>query len=121
MLSEVPREANRYLTSEETIELARIQQDDSVIGYALLTMDGDEIQSGGAWSSMLGPVFGNVSDIADQMGEEFGEGELCPIAMFESPDFEVACLLLSSARAILIKRKPRRKAEGLRSVGSNGS
>lgn len=121
MLSEVPRSASRYLTSEETVELARIQQDDSVIGYALLTLDGEEIQSGGAWMSMLGPVFGNVTDLADQIGEDLGEDDICPMALIESPEFEVACVLLSSARAVIIKRKPRRKAEGLRSVGSNGS
>ncbi|MEM1299292.1 MAG: hypothetical protein AAGH68_08410 [Pseudomonadota bacterium] len=121
MLSEIPRASSRYLTSAETVELARIQQDNSVIGYALLTLDGDEIQSGGAWSSMLGPVFGNITDIADQLGEDLGEDDICPMAIFESPDFEVACLLLSSARVIIIKRKPRRKAEGLRSVGSNSS
>lgn len=116
MLSEIPRSASRYLTSEETVELARIQQDDSVIGYALLTLEGEEIQAGGAWLSMAGPVFGNVTDLADQLGEELGEADICPIAMLESPEFEVACVLLSSARAIIIKRKPRRKAEGLRSV-----
>ncbi|MFK7941881.1 MAG: hypothetical protein AB8B85_03040 [Paracoccaceae bacterium] len=117
MLSQVPLSVDRYLTSEETVELARVQQDDSVIGYALLTLDGEEIQSGGAWKTMLGPVFGNVTDLADKIGEEFGETDACPVAMIESPEFEVACILLSSARAIIIKRKPRRKPEGLRSVG----
>lgn len=117
MLSEAPKSADKYLTSEETIELARVQQDPSVIGFALLTLDGDEIQSGGQWSSMLGPVFGNVTDLADNVGEEFGETEACPMTILESPDFEVACVLLSSARAIIIKRKTKRKSEGLRSVG----
>lgn len=116
MISEVPKSVERYLTSEETIELARIQQDPSVMGYALLTIEGEEIQSGGSWKSMLGPVFANVMDLADKAGEEFGETDPCPMAILESTDFEVACVLLSSARAIIIKRKPRRKAEGLRSV-----
>ncbi len=117
MLRHVPQNTGRYLTSEETVELARIQQDDSVIGYALLTLDGDEIETGGAWRSMLGPVFSNIVDLADRIGEDFGEDDLCPLTFMESPDFEVAGLLLSSARVIIIKRKPKRKAEGLRSVG----
>ena len=116
MISEPSKSVERYLTSEETVELARIQQDTSVMGYSLLTLEGEEIQSGGAWKAMLGPVFANVMDLADKAGEEFGEADPCPMAILESPDFEVACVLLSSARAIIIKRKPRRKAEGLRSV-----
>ena len=116
MLTELPQGPSTYLTSRETVELARIQQDPSVIGYALLTLDGDEIESGGAWSSMLGPVFANVFDLADQIGETFGEEDICPIAFMESPDFEVAGLLLTSAKAIILKRKQKRKAEGLRSV-----
>lgn len=117
MLKQMPHSAARYLTSEETVELARIQQDSSVIGYAILTLEGDEIEAGGAWSSMLGPVFSNIIDLADRIGEEFGEDDICPIALMESPDFEVAGVLLSSARVIIIKRKSRRKPEGLRSVG----
>lgn len=117
MLSQAQQNVGRYLTSEETVELARIQQDNSVIGYALLTLEGDEIESGGAWSSMLGPVFSNVVVLADRIGEEFGEQDICPMVLMESPDFEVAGVVLSSARAIIIKRKPKRKAEGLRSVG----
>ena len=38
----------RFLTSEETIEMARIQKDESVIGYALLSLNGEEIESSGA-------------------------------------------------------------------------
>ena len=44
MLKEARKDVGRYLTSEEAVELARIQKDNSVIGYALLTMDGDEIE-----------------------------------------------------------------------------
>ena len=38
----------RFLSSEETVELARIQKDSSIIGYALLSLEGEEIESGGA-------------------------------------------------------------------------
>ena len=74
MAQNAPRNVGRYLTSEEAVELARIQADNSVIGYALMTMDGDEIESSGAWKSMLAPVFANVFDMADQLGTEFGSG-----------------------------------------------
>lgn len=106
----------RYLTSEETVELARIQRDGSVIGYAVMAQDGTEIESGGTWSSMLAPVFSNVFDLADRMGAELGEQDSCSMMFFESPDFEIAGLMLTSARAIIIKRKHKRVKEGLRSV-----
>ena len=117
MLKEARKDVGRYLTSEEAVELARIQKDNSVIGYALLTMDGDEIESSGAWSSLLAPVFANIFDVADNLGEEFGEEEPCPILFMESPDFEVAGIMMASAKAVIIKRRPKRTGEGLRSVG----
>ena len=117
MLNEARKDLGRYLTSEEAVELARIQKDNSVIGYALLTLDGQEIEASGAWSSMLGPVFANVFDVADKLGEEFGEEEPCPIAYMESPDFEIAGIMMASAKAVIIKRKAKRTGEGLRSVG----
>ena len=107
----------RYLTSEETVELARIQRDPSVIGYAIIGLDGSEIESSGTWASMIAPVFSNVFDLTDRMGDEFGEQEPCPILFLESPDFEVAGMMLTSARAVIIKRKAKRAPEGLRSVG----
>ena len=107
----------RYLTSAETVELARIQKDPSVIGYDIIGLDGAEIESSGAWASMIAPVFSNVFDLSDRIGGEFGEEDTCPMLFLESPDFEVAGLMLTSARAVIIKRKPKRVAEGLRSVG----
>lgn len=117
MLNSTTEVVGRHLTSQETVELARIQKDDSVIGYALLTLDGEEIESSGAWRSMLAPVFANVFDLADKIGEEFGEEDTCPMTFMESPDFEVAGLLLTSAKAVIIKRKQKKTGEGLRSVG----
>lgn len=106
----------RFLTSEETVELARIQKDPSVIGYAVVALDGTEIESGGIWASMIAPVFSNVFDLADRFAEELGEEDPCTMMFMESPDFEVAGLLLTSARAVIIKRKAKRISEGLRSV-----
>ncbi|MEL7469124.1 MAG: roadblock/LC7 domain-containing protein [Pseudomonadota bacterium] len=110
------RQVGRHLTSAETVELARIQKDPSVIGYAVLDLDGNQIEASGVWASQIVPVFANVFDLADRMGGEFGEEDGCPVLFMESPDFEVAGLLLTSARAVIIKRKPKRVAEGLRSV-----
>ena len=107
----------RFLTSEETIELARIQKDNSVIGYALLDLNGDEIESSGAWKSVLAPVFANMFDLVDHFGEEFGERDRCPMVLLDHPEYEVAGVLLSSSRAVFIKRKAPRTNDVLRSVG----
>ncbi|MEM7422631.1 MAG: hypothetical protein AAF334_02855 [Pseudomonadota bacterium] len=107
----------RFLTTQETIEMARIQKNPDVIAYALIGFDGTEIEASGAWSSLIAPVFANAFDLADKMGEEVGESEPCPVLFLESPDFEIAGITLSSARAVVIKRRPRRVREGLRSVG----
>lgn len=106
----------RHLTSEETVELARIQKDPSVIGYAVIGLDGTEVESSGTWASMIAPVFSNIFDLSDRLGDEFGEENTCPILFLESPDFEVAGLLLTSARVVIIKRKQKRVPGGLRSV-----
>ena len=106
----------RFLTSDETIEMARIQKDDSVIGYALLSMDGEEIESSGAWRSVLAPVFANIFDLVQNFGEEFGERDKSPMILFDSEDFEVAGVSLSSARAVFLRRKEKRSTDALRSV-----
>lgn len=107
---------SNFLTAQETVELARLQQDNSVIGYCILGMEGEELQSSGAWSEMIGPVIANVITMADKIGEEFGEQESCPRLFLESRDFQVTSVSLSACRAVIIKRKQPRKTEGLRSV-----
>ncbi len=107
----------RALTSDETIELAQIQKDPAVVGYALLTLDGDEIEASGAWRSMIAPVFANIFMAVDRIGKELGDEEPCPTLFADSPDFEVAGIRLSNARVLIVKRKNRRSGEGLRSVG----
>ena len=107
----------RHLTSEETVELARIQADPSVIGYAIVGLDGTEIEASGAWSSMIAPVFSNVFELSDRIGAEFGEEDGCPMLFMENPNFEVIGLRLTSARVVIVKRKGKRASEGLRSVG----
>jgi len=106
----------RFLTSEETIEMARIQQDDSVIGYALLSLDGEEIESSGAWKSKLAPVFANVFDLVENFGEEFGERQRCPMVLLDGKDHEVAGVLLSSARAVFLRRKEQRTTDVIQRV-----
>ena len=106
----------RYLTSEETVELARIQADASVIGYAVIGMDGSEIEASGPWSSMIAPVFSNIFDLSDRIGTEFGEEEGCPMLFVENQNLELIGLRLTFARAVIVRRKGKRVAEGLRSV-----
>jgi len=107
----------RHLTSEETIELARIQQSRNVIAYALIGMDGTEIEASGAFRTMLAPVFANIFDVAGQLGREVGERDGCPMLMLESPDFEVAAVQLSQARAVFVKRKEKGAGDVLQSLG----
>lgn len=109
-------EVGRHLTSVETVELARIQRDPSVIGYAVVDLHGNQIEAGGAWSAQLAPVFANIFEMSEKLGAELGEDNASPVLCFESPDFEIAGVRLTSCAAIIIKRKPRRIAEGLRSV-----
>lgn len=106
----------RHLTSVETVELARIQKDPSVIGYAVMDLQGNQIEAGGIWSSQLSPVFANVFDMSEKLGGELGEDNASPLLFFESPDFEVAGIMLTSCAAIILKRKKIKTAEGLRSV-----
>ena len=70
------RQVGRHLTSAETVELARIQKEPSVIGYAVLDLDGNQIEASGVWASQIAPVFANVFDLADLIiGQVFEERE----------------------------------------------
>jgi hypothetical protein len=115
-LSEEPLEAQDFLTPEETSELAAIQRDASVIGYALITNKGAEIEANGMFREMSAPVFANVFDLATKLGSDFGEPEAKPLLFLESGEIDIACVSLTSARAIIVKRKGAKVAKGLRSV-----
>lgn len=106
----------RFLTSQETVELARLQQDNSVIGYCLLGMDGEELQGSGHWKQTIAPVFANAIDLAEKVGEEFGEPEQCLRISFDNREYQVFSVLLSACRAVIVKNKEARMTEGLRSV-----
>ena len=81
-----------------------------------MTLDGEELESSGSWAGMIAPVFANAFDLADRIGDEVGEQDNHPMMHLESPDFEVAAVTLTSARAVIIKRKHKNPREGLRSV-----
>lgn len=108
--------AARYLTSEETIEVARIQKTPNVIGYALITMDGTQIEASGAFKDVLGPVMANIFQVTALLGQEFGERETTPMVLLESPDYEVAAVQLTRVRAIFIKRRERNATDVLHSI-----
>lgn len=106
----------QFLTAAESSELAAIKQDPAVIGYTLLSMDGSEIETSGAFQETSAAIFANMFDIADRMGEEFGADDVCPTLFVEGPDLEIAGITMSSARAVLIKQKPPRVTGDLRNV-----
>ena len=115
-IREQENSGQRHLSAEETVEIARIQSDESIIGYAILKSNGEEIESGGAWKEMLAPIFANIFYLADRLGGDFGETEACPMLTMEGPDFEVAGCMLSSARAVFIRQKRRHTRDVLRVV-----
>lgn len=105
-----------HLTQSEVAEVARITKDTDVIAYAIVDMEGYEIATGGAWSDMLAPVFGNTFDLAHRIGDEIGEEDMCNMLFIEGPAFETISITLSAARAVFLKRKTKNVREGLRSV-----
>lgn len=106
----------QFLTAAESSELASIKQDPAVIGYALLSMDGREIDASGAFRETSAAIFANIFDVADRMGEEFGVDDACPTLFIEGPDLEIAGIAMSSARAVFIKRKAPRVTGDLSNV-----
>ncbi len=106
------------LSTEEITELARLQRDPAVVGYAIVSEIGEEIDVGGEWSDELAPIFSNVFDFADKIGTEFGETPPCAIMVMEGTDFEIAGFALMNCRAVIIRRRDRGagKGGGLRSV-----
>ena len=86
------------------------------IGRRMVGPDGAEIEVSGAWREALAPVFANVFDLADHIGKEFGERETCPMMILESDQFEVVGVMLSSIRAVFIRRKTKDVTHGLRSI-----
>ncbi len=119
MIGEQSQKLTDYLTAEETTELAKIQRDPLVVGYAVLTPQGEEIEAGGIWRNLISPIFANVFDIANKIGAELGEDTPIEILVMESGEYEVAGLSLLRARAVIVKQKGGATATvggGLRSV-----
>ena len=106
----------QFLTAAESKELKRIKENASVIGFALISQDGNELEASGAFEQESAAVFANIFDVADRMGEEFGADNGCPVLFLESADLEVAGVSMSSARAVIVKRKQARRSGDLRSV-----
>ena len=105
------------LTAQEFLEIQRISADPDVIAYALLDLDGRELNTSGAWSDMLAPIFANAVDLAKRVGEDLGEEDGCSMMFIESPAFEAISVRLSSTCAVFLKRKTKNVREVLRSVG----
>lgn len=106
----------QFLTPSESAELKRIKEDPSVVGFSLIAQDGTELEASGAFQESSSAVFANIFDVADRMGDEFGVEDICPAIFLEGPELEVAGISMSSARAVIIKRKPARNSGDLRSV-----
>ncbi|MEM1277037.1 MAG: hypothetical protein AAGH74_10975 [Pseudomonadota bacterium] len=107
----------KLLTPEETTELARIQRDPLVVGYMMLTHDGEEIEVSGDWRETGAPIFANAFDLVDRVGSEFGEDTACPIFQIEGPVYDVTGFMLSATRIVIVSRKQKGITRELRSVG----
>jgi len=104
-----------FLTSQESSQLDRLKEDPTIIGHAMVSLDGEELESSGIWESAV-PVFENIFDIAAQVGPEIGETGPCSLVSVESPAFEVIGVSMSSARAVFLRRKGRAPEKVLSSV-----
>ena len=104
-----------FLNSKEAAEIERLKKDDAVIGYILISPEGDEIESSSMPESSCA-VFANVFDMAQGLGEELGEYEAQPLTILESATTEIFCINFASARAVILRRKAGKHTGGLRSV-----
>ncbi|MEM7507392.1 MAG: hypothetical protein AAF415_11660 [Pseudomonadota bacterium] len=87
-----------------------------MIGTCLLSMDGEKIEASGQWSEMIAPVLANAVVLANKVGEEFGETEVCQRIQIGNRELEIITVTLSACQAIIVKRKQAKAREGLRSV-----
>ena len=110
-------ESHDQLTAQEILEIQRITSDPDVIAYALLDLDGRELNTSGAWSDMLAPIFANVVDLTGRVGEELGEENASSMMFIEGPAFDAISVRLTSTCAVFLKRKTKNVREVLRSVG----
>jgi hypothetical protein len=104
------------LAAWEQEEISKIKSDPSVVGYAVVTKRGDELESQGLWEDTA-PVLANLLDIADQIGDDLGEDRGCRILVSDSADFELTSTFMDNAHAISLRRKARSAVGGLRDAG----
>ncbi|MFC4701080.1 hypothetical protein ACFO4O_12980 [Glaciecola siphonariae] len=104
------------LAASEQAEIAKIKADPTTVGYAVVTKRGDELESQDLWEDTA-PIMSNLSDIADQIGENLGEESPCRLIVSESVDFELTSVFMESAHVIALKRKTRSAIGGTRNAG----
>lgn len=107
---------SQFLTPKELTEIDRIRNDNMVIGFVLLGLDGTEIESSGNFGDLAAPIFANILELVDRIGGEFGEIETSPMTFIESPDLVVIGAAMSSAKIVIFRRKQKTISGGLRSV-----
>lgn len=103
------------LTAAEQAEMAKLKQEPMIVGHAVFTKEGEEIEAEGVWDETA-PIFANVFDLADRIGKELGEERDCRVVVADNPEFELSAIALTAAHAVVLKRKSRTSVGGLRSV-----
>ncbi len=104
-----------FLTAAEREELAKLSMDSRITGHAVFNGDGEELAGEGLFEETV-PVFANLFDIADKIGEELGEESHCRVIVADSQTDELSGIALMAVNAIFRRRKHRATEEGLRSV-----
>lgn len=112
-LDSTPPVAKVRLASWEFEEITKIKSDPSVIGYAIVTKRGDELESKDLWEDTA-PILANLLDVADQIGGELGEDRGCRILVSDSSEYELTSMFMENAHAIYLRRKARSAVGGLR-------
>lgn len=115
LVDESDKNVSAFLTSKEISEISKLRQDSAVIGYVLVSPDGEQIEANGVPDNAAA-VFANIFDMSASIGAEFGEDSEGALIILESKAVEVICIGLSSAKAVIFRRTASKSGGGLRSV-----
>ena len=104
ILNDASGQVAAFMTAAEAAEMERIRADDAVIGIAFFTEDGTALELSGMPEEII-PVFSNVFDIYQRIGLELGESTDRPMVIFDNKTCELFAIGLSSANAVVLRRR----------------